>query len=409
VKREARCDEPLVPTTASRRDEPHDLVKWTIARSARDIAGAAWSQLAGQAGLYSSHEWLRAVEATGDAECRYVEVREDGRLVAGMPVYVVGEERNSLYRPDVHLRGIAPAERLCLAGSRSGYRNVLLVSAELTEREQARALATMLDGLASVLAEFRLSSAAFLFLTAESAALTRMAPGFAVPVLAPAAESLVAVHGDSFETDFLGRFPSKRRSTIRREMREFRLAGLTSSVAIEDPWSLLPSIADLAVELDSKYGKRPDGTDYLRALTSQRDELARFGRSITGRTAGGELVGAALAYEWQDRLYLRLGGLDRGRLSNFYEYFNIFVYAPIEYGFRKGLRGVHLGIGSHRAKGLRGASVEPLFSTVWSPRRPLDLDSRYGDLMRRYWAVEAAENPVAFTHEYWNRTLPRLR
>jgi predicted N-acyltransferase len=383
-------------------------VKWSIARSAGDIAGAAWNRLAGPAGLYASHEWLRAVEATGDAECRYVQVREDGHLVAAMPVYVVGDERNGLYRPEAHLRGFAPAGRVCLAGSRSGYRNVLLVAAELTERERARALATMLDGLASVLAEFRLSSAALLFLTAESAALTRMADGFAEPVLAPAAESVVTVHGDSFERDYLGRFSSRRRVPMRREMREFRRAGLTSSVGIEDPWDLLPTIADLAVALDGKYGRRSDVTGYLQGLAAQREELARFGRSVVGRTADGELFGAVLAYEWQDLLYLRLGGLDRSRLANLYEYFNLFVYAPIEYCLRKGLRGVHLGIGSHHAKGLRGASVEPLFSTVWSPLRPPALDSRHVDVMRRYWAAEAAQNPGAFVHEYWTATFSRL-
>jgi predicted N-acyltransferase len=83
--------------------------------------------------------------------------------------------------------------------------------------------------------------------------------------------------------------------------------------------------------------------------------------------SGDRLVGFCLAYQWQDRLYVRSTGFDPDPGAAAFDYFNLVVYGTLRHAIEHRLSSVHLGLSSYRGKVARGAALSPLWSVVWHP------------------------------------------
>src|ERR1700752_4818073 len=94
-----------------------------------------WELVAARAGLYSSYEWLRLVEQEVPGACRYLLASDGAGLAGALPAYLAADEPNPYYQPPSVFRAAVPDRhgRYCVAGSRGGYSNQLLLADRLTE------------------------------------------------------------------------------------------------------------------------------------------------------------------------------------------------------------------------------------------------------------------------------------
>lgn len=362
-----------------------------------------WNRLATNAGFYSSHEWLSTVEAETEGQCRYVMLREQGRLLAAMPVYLVDSQTNSFYRPSTHFDLLRPPqqwESTCLAGSNRGYRNAFVLDPALTEVERRRVMARLGEMLWKISSEAGVDHVALLFLTADAAGMLDEIGGCTPPLLTYTAESRLSTVGSSFE-EFLATLSPFRRKTTRKEMRTFARAGLT--VASEPIWEQRDLVVRLVGNLNRKHERGFTEADHAAALDRQRTHLSDHAVLLVCRT-GGVPVGLSMGFVWDGWFYLWYAGFDYDRLPGAFEYFNMCLHEPLRYCYENGLRGVHLGVSTHYAKGIRGASLAPLYSSVWSPRSS-EVDAVSDAARRRveeYWRGQMRRMRGAFPDSTWH-------
>lgn len=384
-----------------------DMLTVDVANSIVEVPRDAWNAMA--VGLYSSHEWLTAVESEVDGRCEYVLAWDGAELVAGLPVYLVRLSGDDLYRPVNHLdrftSGLSSGVN-CLAGSVRGYRNDLLVAPGLAAPVRREALRLVVGRAHRSCIEASGGSLPFLFLTGPAAAELRELDGVSEPVPCYGAGSRIETVGDSFD-GYLARLTATRRKTTNKELRRFAAAGLT--VELEYPWDHCELVARLIGNLNRKYGRVLPHERYLALLDCQRAALGDGARLFVCRLAG-EPVGVTMGYVWGRWLYLWFVGFDYDRLPGAYEYFNLNIYQPMQYCYAEGLAGLDLGVGTHHAKGARGASVEPLFAAAYSPD-PAERDGVVSSARRskvaRYWQAERARTMRAFAPALWNPLMPR--
>jgi predicted N-acyltransferase len=74
----------------------------------------------------------------------------------------------------------------------------------------------------------------------------------------------------------------------------------------------------------------------------------------------GRDAAIAISFVLDGTFYQRQLGFDYEVTGRAFEYFFLAFYSPLEYAISRGLSRVDLGIGSYRAKLLRGARVEAL-------------------------------------------------
>jgi predicted N-acyltransferase len=109
-----------------------------------------------------------------------------------------------------------------------------------------------------------------------------------------------------------------------------------------------------------------------------------------------------MGFVWGGWLYLWYAGFDYDRMPGAYEYFNVTIYEPLRYCYEHGLSGVHLGAGTHHAKGVRGATVGPLLASAWSLSSLHDLTSAGSrEQVADHWRTQITSAPQAFPVERW--------
>ncbi|WP_329570533.1 GNAT family N-acetyltransferase [Kitasatospora sp. NBC_01266] len=366
------------------------------------VPAATWAALATGAGLYFSHEWLSLVEQETPGRCRYLLAHDGAGIAGALPVYLVAGEPNPYYDPQLLFRAAVPGRggRYCVAGSRSGYSGELLLADRLTQAEQRCAVAALLDELA-VLARAEGQQHAFLlYLNARG---LRQVAGYAEdlsPVLSYSGDAWLEAPGRSFD-DYLAGLASGRRWTVRKEVRRFAEQGLTAVRA--DPRERLDLIVEFARLGNEKYGIEESEDELRTRFERQCAVLGEHGVLIEGRR-GETVVGMALSYRWEDRLYLRMAGFDQSAPAGAYPYFNLVIYESLRYCYETGLRGVHLGTGSHDAKSARGARIGPLASVALPAAGAAGADpaaptARSG--VRRYWQQQVASRPHLVDRDLW--------
>lgn len=370
-----------------------------------EVSAEWWNALAAREGLYSSHEWLSAVEAETPGRCLYLVVRGEARLLGALPLYLMRKENNAFYAPRSHFPLLEDNGVDCVGGSRSGYRTAVLVAADLDADARAEVLRVLFDGLGRVVGEERAGPVAFLFLTGEGVDRLAGIGGFSAPVLSYAADAWLPTCGSTFG-DYLAAFPRTRRKTVLKEINRFERAGL--AVAVEGAEGRETLIVSLVDQLNRKYGRIiPDEQQY-EMLARQFGVLGDRARLFVCRR-DADVVGVTLAYEWGDALYLRLVGFDYPKLPGAYEYFNLNIYAPLRYCYENGLAGVHLGAASHHAKAVRGAEITPLLSMIFSPEGqpgPLVEPSQVNRTVA-YWRQQVETLPRGADVQVWNEAITR--
>jgi predicted N-acyltransferase len=116
-----------------------------------------------------------------------------------------------------------------------------------------------------------------------------------------------------------------------------------------------------------KYGDLVTDAQMARYLRLQEAYLGEASTVFVDER-GGDIRGFTLYYAHGGTLYSRAGGFDQERAAPF-AYFNVSLYAPIRHAAEHGFTTLDLGLGSYRAKRLRGAEVTPLWSVVVPPER----------------------------------------
>ncbi|MFJ5294426.1 GNAT family N-acetyltransferase [Streptomyces sp. NPDC088348] len=385
----------------------------TVFHTLSQVPRGSWNLLAKRAGLYSSYEWLCSVEQETQGACRYLLVNaDDGRPAGALPLYFTQRETNWYYDARFHFAELPPngaGGTSCVAGNRRGYRNEPLLAEWLTDRQQDEVLRALLDGVRETAWEHGSDFAAFLYLSGHAKSLFDIAVSGSCgtvprPVLGYGGDAWIDIHGISM-ADHLAAVSPKRRGLIRREMRHFSKHGLR--ITVEDPRKYVEKILYLVGQLAEKYGtENPD--DEVRSLLERPEPALGAAARLFACWDGDTMVGMALGYEWGDRLYMRIAGFDYDRLPGAFEYFNTVIYEPLQHCYRAGLRGLHLGSGSHQAKALRGARIEPLVSLVLPLGKLLSTDPVNASARRtarRYWEGQFAAIPNAFDQGRWTRLL----
>ncbi|MFC6086181.1 GNAT family N-acetyltransferase [Sphaerisporangium aureirubrum] len=170
--------------------------------------------------------------------------------------------------------------------------------------------------------------------------------------------------GDGFG-DYLSALPRKRRTEARREMRRLAEAGVTvRAVQVDRPPA---DVVDLKCGHSAKYNGAPADPATVRA----RLEGLCAGSALLFRAEiAGTLVGYALFIGHAGVWYCVSTAMDYDRPDARHTYFATVFYEPARLAYESGVRRLHYGQGSWRAKTSRGCRAVEL------PGWVLPLDSR---------------------------------
>lgn len=220
------------------------------------------------------------------------------------------------------------------------------------------------------------------------------------------ADCLIDLPGTGIE-DHVASLPTRqRRTNFRREQRRFDEIGLrVEQVDLVEYW---PRLGPLLANVQRKYGHDCTAEQMATLLCRQAEHLGD--RAIVFACfSGSQLAGFAMCYRWGAELALRVVGFDYTRVTGADEYALVAAHAPLAYGYRHGVRRLHLGIDSYEAKIRRGAQVRPLWAVTSFPGGDVDqVATAAGRLAASFPAHEAeafqAEVRSALP-DVWRRTL----
>lgn len=337
----------------------------------RSLEPAVWRRLtADGSDFYASLPWLAAQEDFGGQPQRLLVAEQDGVVRAVLPYAVPDREFNAFYEPRALWGEPAPAaDGLVHLGVGRGYDNPVLLTAS-RDGERAGLVAALAEEVAALVAETGRPAVAQYVRAPETDAVAALLGGAAATVVPVALNAVIRLRGTGFD-DYLRGFTGPRASRRRKiayERRRFEAAGYR--VGCEDLADCRDELAPLLVQLQHKHGQSASAEVTARLILSQAGHLD--GTVFTCRR-DGDLLGFSLVYRWHDALHVRMAGFDYPRLAEAFEYFNLTVYLPIDHAFRHGLREVHLGMESYRAKVLRGAELAPMV-TLLGPGAAADPD-----------------------------------
>lgn len=177
-----------------------------------------------------------------------------------------------------------------------------------------------------------------------------------------AAECILPIAFNSVD-GYLATLPRRRRSSVRREMRQFRDAGMRVEIGEVD--ALRDELAALQAELRRRYGHPADETAIRRSFQLMRDRLGRYVRVAVARDGTNQVVGFVLFFEADRVYYVKSAGFRYEALQeHLFCYFNVAYYALIQAAAANGIRAIHYGIESYQAKAARGCRLEELVGYV---------------------------------------------
>ena len=331
----------------------------------RELPAAEWNALVGDGSPFLEWEWLASLE---DAGCvggstgwaaRPLVVRDRGRLVAAVPLYVKTHSEGEF----VFDWGWADA------AERAGipYYPKLLVGVPFTPVTGARFLArpedadavraTLAAALEQTCARERFSSVHVNFCRADEIEPLR-AQGFELRI---GVQYHWQNQGYREIGDWLARFRSKRRNQIRRERREVAESGVEVAALAGG------AIPDALFEpmfrfyLSTVRG-RAWGRQYLnRKFFGLLRERFRERLCFMVASAGGEPIAGTFNVEKGDALYGRYWGATR-EVRNLH--FEVCYYAAVEHCIARGLARFEPGAGGDY-KQARGFDGQPTYSLHW--------------------------------------------
>ncbi|MEU6671572.1 GNAT family N-acetyltransferase [Streptomyces sp. NPDC046727] len=343
------------------------------------VPESAWDRLAGPH-FYSSSMWLGHCADGSPHPPAAVAARQGDRTVA-VPVTpgYTPKQANYDWAATLAGRGLPGIPGTgTLVGPTQGYQTALL--GDLTDAGLvAEALRRARDTLDPSSGD---ASCVAMFLDTEGARAAERAGVEAVPVLLEP-DAWIEVPEGGWDA-WIASFPSKRRISIRREVRAFEEAGFTvSHVPLGECWELLP---DLTVPAAAKYGASTERERFVKAFSTYVRTTGDAARVALCRR-DGEPVGFCIYYVWQDSVFLRWAAFDYARLAKAAEYFNVVYYSQIALARQLGVRRLHAGKKTLDAKVNRGARLRPLWLLDLSADSAL---AGHGELIRKHNADRLA-------------------
>lgn len=382
------------------------------------IGRAEWESLAIPT-CYQSFDWLRGLETAIPGSARYVAVfdtRSD-RLLAATPCYLLWSSSTrthynvvklacgalaveELNRPgaerlrDQHRRAAAELHATAqtlfpalLVGARAGYVGGALLQRRglLAESVHEEVMSMLHDGVVNLAAMEGCRLVAFLY-AERSEPLAAKAHRLGAIELAIEPRAELAVRWPDFEA-YVKELPRSWRGTVRRDLKRFHAAGLSTSVALlKDFDSHL--LGRLSQNLHEKYNGPGAGPD---EFVNYIDNLKQVPLpAFVYLAAREELpVGFTLAFQYRRGLSARVAGFDYRYLGRDSCYFNVTYYKPIAHALGRGVRTIDYGIGTMDAKLARGCELIPQYGYIV----PIDVTDR----TRR--ALERAAHCVTLAKE----------
>lgn len=214
------------------------------------------------------------------------------------------------------------------------------------------ALGELCDAIVAWAGERSLRAVAFLYTPPSAGALrdTLAARGFLRVPLAYTCE--LAPPGDRFD-DYLASLPRRRRTEARRELRRLAEAGMTvRATEVAHP---PPDVVELKRGHSAKYNGVPS-----RGIRARLEGLCAGGALLFRAEIAGTLVGYALFVTHDGVWYCVSTGMDYTRPDARHAYFATVFYEPVRLAYGAGVRRLHYGQGSTRAKTARGCAATEL-------------------------------------------------
>jgi uncharacterized protein len=329
------------------------------------IPAAGWSRLARGHGIYLSHDWLASVERSPLSHAVYLTAHIRGRLCGVLPLYAVEREDNPLYHAHSrYFAGIGAAEDwypAVLAGTRTAYRNALLVEEGLPAPERATVLHGMLARAGEFVAAAGARSLLLSYLDGASLRLLGAVADAGPFTFLANLDMSIPTRGLTPAT-YLAQLGSHRRRRLAGDRRRFDAQGYV----VEEP-----ELGDFSVDGGPLVAHlcRSHGTP----MTDEqgRQYLADIATSLPGRTKAyvarkdGVAMACSVCLVDDDAVYVRTYGYREGVQLRHNEYFVLCYDLPLSLALSRGIAGLHLGTGTYRPKILRGAQPEPLWTVCF--------------------------------------------
>lgn len=350
------------------------------------LSAAEWDRLAGR-DFYSSSLWLGHCAHSSKAPPAAAVARVgDGTAAVPVTTAYTPSMANYDWAKTLSDRGLPSIPGTgTLVGPAQGYQACLL--GDLTDDRLVAELVREVRAIGTSQADA--TSCVAMFLDTPSARAAERAGVDAVPVLLEP-DAWIEVPEGGWDA-WIASFPSKRRVSVRREVRAFEEAGFTvSHLPLSECWELLP---DLTVPAAAKYGASTERERFVKAFSTYVETTGEAAR-VALCSRRGEPVGFCIYYVCQDSVFLRWAAFDYARLAKAAEYFNVVYYSQIKLAQSLGVRWLHAGKKTLDAKVNRGAELRPLWMLDLSPDSPLAIQ---GDLIRKHNAEVLSsleENPV---------------
>lgn len=192
---------------------------------------------------------------------------------------------------------------------------------------------------------------------------------------------------------YLGAMTERRRSRVRREIRDFASKG--AKLVDADPAALGEQHALLNVTHMTKYGHVLTPVRSEQILRRIAHQLHATVRLLEVRS-GGRLVAFLLYHAAHGKLYPKLLGMsDDVKDAAPYAYFQLCYYAMVDRAVSGGFREIVLGPESYGAKALRGCRYEARVHYVRFPGRPPNLTDRVATLLDQAYRSRLESQPWA--------------
>jgi predicted N-acyltransferase len=339
------------------------MAEFEVAEGVAAVPREEWNALVGDDSPFLAWEWLASLEEAGTLTPENgwlpqpLLAHENGRLVAACPTYVKGHSEGEFvfdwsWADAAYRAGIQYYPKLLVGVPFTPVTGRRLLTAPDVESEPwERLLAARLRDLCR---GSELSGVHVNFCRQREVT-TLEAAGFKPRI---GVQYHWANDGYGSFEDYLGRFRSKQRNQIRREMRELEHQGITVETLTggEIADELFPSLYEIYL---STVEKNPWGRRYLnpRFFELLRDRFRDRLMIVLARREG-EMIAGTVNVEQGDTLYGRYWGAHE---EVRHLHFNVCYYAAIDYCIERGLRRFEPGAGGSY-KRLRGFDPQPTFS-----------------------------------------------
>ena len=332
--------------------------------------------------VWEDRRWWRFVDRTDLHQCRYLRISVGGRPVAMAPLLLTRDAEGLLFYDPPRLIGTAGAmaePELLTAAERQRWDELTRLVEEgrgrqypslalgtfgnhhgvvhdptRTAAQRAAVLAALPRLVERAAAELGCRSSALLYLGGEESATVRASAAATghLPVLL-GAEAVQHLPESSYDA-YLAGLSSRRRTRLRREVREYEQAGFRTVVR-EGAGAIDEEIIALQVAHRTKYGLPGGEARVRRDFEGIRAELGADCLVLAAEREG-RLSGFVLYLRTAEALFARTAGFGPDATGC---YLALAYHETARWATEHGVRRVHFGMAAYQAKRSRGCDLEP--------------------------------------------------